>query len=82
MNRAQARTEALLASGYLTNAVLSLPNQSLTTDEQSNQFEIARRLKSGLGDLDYWQFHMSPTQAWITCRPSDLPFIRRVVANP
>lgn len=83
MGKAQAHEEALLASGYLTNASITITNLPPTaTKEKSRQAEVLRRLRTGLRGVDSWFFYMKSNQAVITCRSSDVPLIRRAIESP
>lgn len=83
-NEELARTqwEALLVSGFLTNASVTITNLPLTaTNKWSTFLEVARRFRRARG-IDYGSFYMQGNRAIITCRPNDLPRIRSQIEVP
>jgi hypothetical protein len=79
----RADEEALLASGFLTRATISITNLSFTT---TNRFlaglEVQRRLLT-VQNIEYRQFTMERRdQAVFVCRPDDLQRIRARVQVP
>jgi hypothetical protein len=79
---ARTQREALLASGFLTNASLTITNLFLTATNRPSAFlEVYRRLRM-LRGIDYWSFHMQSNQVVVTCRPSDVPRIRSWIEVP
>jgi hypothetical protein len=83
-NEELARTnkEALLGSGFLTNASIAITNlPRAATNEYSTCLEVVRRLRL-LRGRDYWAFYMRSNQAIITCRPCELEHIKGRVETP
>jgi hypothetical protein len=79
---ARTRREALLASGFLTNASVIITNLPPTATNRHSAFlEVYRRFRT-LRGIDYWSFHMRSNQAIIICRPSDLPRIQSGIEVP
>jgi hypothetical protein len=79
---AQAQEEALLASGYLTNASITITNLSFAAvDEKRSMAEVSHRLRASLRGVNY-SFYMESNQAVITCRTSDLILIRQAIESP
>jgi hypothetical protein len=79
---ARTQREALLASGFLTNASLTVTNLPLIASNRHLAFlEVHRRLKA-LQGIDYWSFHMESNQAVVTCRPSDVPRVQSRIGVP
>ena len=83
MDKADAHAEALLASGYLTNAFITITNLPLTaTNDRSRLAEIQRRLRPCLQGDAFCSFVIHNNQAVITCRSSDLPLFRHAIESP
>jgi hypothetical protein len=83
MDKAEAQAEALLASGYLTNASITITNlPAPAINEKSTLAEVQRRLRTGLRGVPSWSFYMESNRVVITCRSSDLAQIRRAIESP
>jgi hypothetical protein len=82
LDKARVQEEALLASGYLTNASVTIPNLPVeATNEKSCLAEILRRLRAGV-HVDYLSFYMESNRAMVTCRSRDLALVRAAIQNP
>lgn len=79
---AQTHREALLSSGFLTNAILAITNLPVTASNRQLVFlEIYRRFRT-LKGIDYWSFHIETNRAITTCRPRDVTRIRTAIETP
>jgi hypothetical protein len=82
MEKAQAQEEALFASGYLTNANITITNLPVTSDdEKSCLAEVQRRLRAR-ARIDFLSFYMRTNQAVVTCRSRDLALVWTALENP
>lgn len=82
MLKAEAQQEALLASGYLTNASITITKMpSTATNEKSCIAEIQRRLKAG-GHIAFLSFYVQTNDVMVTCRSQDLVVVRTALENP
>ena len=78
---AREQVQALLTSGFLTNASLVVTNLPATS-RHAAAVELHRRFRK-LRGLDYWSFTMHSTnRAVVTCRSCDLPRIESGVQVP
>jgi len=81
--KAEDLEKALLASGYITNASITVTNLSVTaTDERTRLVEITLRLQRRLRGVDFWGCGVESNQVSLTCRTKDWPLIRRAVESP
>ena len=82
-NTSSALQEALLHSGYLTNAVITITNLPLASvGDKAIYREIQRRLTTHLGRIEFWEYYMRSNQAIIMCRSIDLPRVRQAIESP
>ncbi len=82
----KARTQelALLATGYLTNASITITNLPATaTNHLSCLHELARRLRAR-GHVEYVYFYVLPNdyQAVVLCRTQDVALVRTAMESP
>jgi len=82
MRKAETEEQALLTSGYLTNASVTISNLPTgAADEKSCLLEVQRRLRGGV-HVDYLTFYMESNQAIVTCRSRDLAGLRAAIQKP
>jgi hypothetical protein len=82
----KARTQqlALLATGYLTNASITITNLPATaTNQLSRLHELARRMRARR-DVEYVYFYVLPNdyQAVVICRTQDVALVRGAIESP
>jgi hypothetical protein len=77
----QLQTDALLKSGYLTEASFWMTNKPYSTNNKAqNTVEIARCLEKAARGT-YWAFSLTSNQVVLTCRTSDLPVLRHAIVE-
>ena len=80
--KAQLQEEALLASGYLTKASITLTNLPLSaTNEKACLAELQRRFHTSV-QIDFLSYYVQSNEVMITCRSRDLPLVRSAIETP
>jgi hypothetical protein len=92
MAKAEAQREALLASGYLTNASITITNMpSTATNAKLCLAELQRRLKGGAhveflsfysAHVEFSSFYVQTNDVVVTCRSRDLIVVWTALENP
>ena len=81
-DKARAQEQALLSTGYLTNASITITNLPVTANnELSCLNELGRRLRAG-DHVEFVFFYFRTNQAVVTCRSQDLPSVRTAIETP
>ena len=80
--KAQLQEEALLASGYLTKASVTLTNLPLSaTNEKACLVELQRRFHTS-AQIDFLSYYVQSNEVMITCRSRDLTRVRSAIETP
>jgi hypothetical protein len=81
-DKARTQERALLATGYLTNASITITNLPATaTSNLSRLHELARRLRAR-GHVEYVYFYVATDQAVVICRTNDVALVRTAIESP
>jgi hypothetical protein len=83
-DKARSQELALLATGYLTNASITITNLPATaTNYLSTLHELARRMRARR-DVEYVYFYVVPNdyQAVVLCRTQDVALVRTAIESP
>jgi hypothetical protein len=80
--KAHVKEQALLATGYLTNASITITNLPVTANnELSCLDELGRRLRAR-NHVEFVFFYFRTNQAVVTCRSQDLASVRTAIETP
>lgn len=80
--KAKALEKELLASGYLTNALVTITNLPATATNKMLAFQEVRRRLRKLQGVEICHFYIISNVATVVCRPCDAAVVRDGLALP